>query len=194
MSKTLDFYFGFGSPYSYLAQTQLAGLAERSQCSINYHVLDVRKLFELTGNASPASVPLKRKYLGKDLQMWSRHYNVPFRVPSRFPINSRLAVAGAAIAQTKGKLPEWIETALQAYFVWDRDIADPQVLGELATKIELNADDVAAGVNDPAILKEIDAETEAAAKRGVFGVPTFFIGDDMYFGNDRLMFVEQALK
>ena len=83
---------------------------------------------------------------------------------------------------------------LQAFFVEDRDIADAQVLGELATKIGLDADDVAAGVNDLAILKEIDAETEAAAKRGVFGAPTFFVGDDMYFGSDRLMFVEQALK
>lgn len=194
MSKTLEFYFSFTSPYSYIAHTQLAGLAKRTQCSIAYHVIDLGKIFQLTGNARPISVPAKRKYLAKDIGYWCRYYNIPFKLSSRFPIDTRPAAAGAAAAKRKGKLAEWIETVLQAFFVEDRDIADPLVLGELATKIGLDADDVAAGVNDPAILKEIDAETEAAAKRGVFGAPTFFVGDDMYFGNDRLMFVEQALK
>ena len=194
MSKILDFYFSFTSPYSYIAHTQLAGLAERTQCSIAYHTIDLGKIFELTGNARPISVPAKRKYLAKDIGCWCRYYNIPFKLSSRFPINTRPATAGAAIAQKQGKLPEFVEIVLQAFFVEDRDIADVQVLAELATKIGLDADDVAAGVNDLAILKEIDAETEAAAKRGVFGAPTFFVGDDMYFGSDRLMFVEQALK
>ncbi len=138
-------------------------------------------------------MPAKRKYLAKDIGYWCRYYNIPFKLSSRFPIDTRPAAAGAAIAQKQGKLPEFVEIVLQAFFVEDRDIADAQVLGELATKIWLDADDVAAGVNALAILKEIDAETEAAAKRGVFGAPTFFVGDDMYFGSDRLMFVEQAL-
>lgn len=98
------------------------------------------------------------------------------------------------IAQKEGKLPQFVETVLQAYFVEDQDIADPQVLGNLATKIGLDGQTVACAVNDPVILKQVDTQTQAAAKRGVFGVPAFFIDDDMYWGSDRLMFVEQALK
>ena len=194
MSKILDFYLSFTSPFSYLAQTQLAALAKRTECIITYHLLDHRKLFELASNPGPITVPAKLKYLGKDLRDWCRYYGVPFNLPSRFPINTRPASAGALIAQKAGKLPEWIETVLRAYFVEDQDISEQQVLGKVANKIGLDAQAVNAAVSDPAILQEVDAKTEAAANRGVFGVPTFFIGDDIYWGNDRLMFVEQALK
>lgn len=132
--------------------------------------------------------------MAKDLQDWCRYYNIPFRVPSRFPANSRPSAASAIIAQKEGKLPQFVETVLQAYFVEDRDIADPQVLGNLATKIGLDGQTVASAANDPVILQQVDTQTQAAAKRGVFGVPAFFIDDDMYWGSDRLMFVEQALK
>lgn len=194
MSKILDVYLSFSSPFSYVAQTQLAALAERTQCSIAYHMLDLHKLWEITGNSSPIKVPAKLKYLRKDLQDWCRHYDIPLNAPSRFPIDSRPAALAALAAQRGGKLPQFIETVLHAYFVEDRDIADQQVLGKLAESVGLDAQAVIAAVSDPAILKEVDAKTEAAAKRGVFGVPTFFIGDDMYWGNDRLMFVEEALK
>lgn len=91
-------------------------------------------------------------------------------------------------------MPEFVNTVFQAYFVEDLDIANRQVLEKLADRIGLDAQSVVCAVSDPAILQQVDAETEAAAKRGVFGVPTFFIDDDIYWGNDRLMFVEQALK
>jgi len=194
MSKTLDVYLSFSSPFSYLAQTQLAALAERTQCDIAYHVIDLRKIWEFTGNPGPIDVAAKFNYLVKDVGDWCRHYNVPLNRPSRFPMNNRPASAGAAIAQKAGKLPEYIDRVMRAYFVEDQDIADPQVLGKLGAEIGLDADAVVAGVTDAAILQEVDAKGEAAAKRGVFGVPTFFIGDDMYWGNDRLIFVEEALK
>lgn len=195
MSKTLDFYFSFISPFSYIAQTQLAGLVERTQCNITYHALDHHQLFKLSHNPGPITIPDKAKYLAKDLQDWCKYYNIPFKIPSRFPkTSSRPAAAGAAFAQQQGKLPQWITAVLQAYFVCDRDIADPQVLGEIGTEIGLDAQSVATAVNDPVILQQVDAETKAASGRLIFGVPTFFIGDDMYWGSDRLMFVEQALK
>lgn len=194
MSRILDFYFSFISPFSYISSTQLASLVERTQCNITYHALDHHKLFKFNSNPGPISVPAKAKYLGKDLQDWCRYYDIPFKLPSGFPKTSSLpAATGAAIAKTAGKLPEWIETVLHAYFVEDQDISEQQVLRKLAIEIGLDAQTVSAAVSDPAILQQVDANTEAATKRGVFGVPTFFIGDDIYWGNDRLMFVEQAL-
>lgn len=195
MSKTLDVYISLISPFSYVAQTQLAALAERTGSSIAYHILDHHKLFELSSNPGPITVLAKRKYLGKDLGDWCRYYNIPFKLPSGFPkTSSRPSATVALIAQRAGKLPEFVNTVFQAYFVEDLDIADQQVLEKLADRIGLDAQSVVYAVSDPAILQQVDAETEAAAKRGVFGVPTFFIDDDMYWGNDRLMFVEQALK
>lgn len=194
MSK-LDVYISLISPFSYVAQTQLAALAERTQSSIAYHLLNHHKLFKLASNPGPITIPAKAKYLGKDLQDWCKYYDIPFKLPSGFPkTNSKRGAAGAIIAQREGKLPQFVDIVLQAYFVEDQDIADPQVLGNLASKIGLDAGAVASAAKDPAMLGQVDAETEAAAKRGVFGVPTFFVGDDMYWGSDRLMFVEQALK
>lgn len=194
MSKRLDVYISLISPYSYVANSQLASLVKRTQSSIYYHILDLRQLIEITGNVSPITSPVKRKYLAKDLQDWCRYYHIPFKVPSRFPANSRPSAASAIIAQKEGKLPQFVDIVLQAYFVEDQDIANPQILGNLASKIGLNAEAVTTAAKDPAMLGQVDAETEVAASRGVFGVPTFFVGDDMYWGSDRLMFVEQALK
>lgn len=83
---------------------------------------------------------------------------------------------------------------MKAYYINDLDISAPQVLGEIAQGIGINSETIIMGINDPTIIQAVDAEAEAAAKRGVFGVPTFFIEDNMYWGNDRLMFVEAALK
>ncbi len=90
-------------------------------------------------------------------------------------------------------MAEFIDRAFRAYLVEDLNIEDSQVLGKLAAEVGADGEAEAAAVTDSAVLKQVDIKNEAASKRGVFGVPTFFIGDDMYWGNDRLMFVEKAL-
>ncbi|HEY9691695.1 MAG TPA: 2-hydroxychromene-2-carboxylate isomerase [Oculatellaceae cyanobacterium] len=194
MSKNLDVYLSYSSPFAYLAQTQIRALAERTQCQINYYVIDLRNLWEITGNPGPTNVPAKLKYLGKDIGDWCKHYGVPLNLPSRLPIDSRPASGASIGAQKAGKLPEFVDRVMYAYFVEDQDIAAPQVLSQLAAEIGLDGHTIAAVATDPIILKEVDKLTEEAASRGVFGVPTFFIGNDMYWGSDRLMFVEAALK
>lgn len=194
MSKTLDVYFSFSSPFVYLAQTQLPALVDRYQCQINYHFIDLRKLMQLTGNPGPAQVASKLNYLIKDVKDWKNYYNIPLNIPSRFPIDNRPPIAAALVAKKAGKLTEFMDAVFQAYYVDGRNIDYPEVLKELAVELGLDSETIISAINDPEIQQEIDAETKAAAEKGVFGIPTFFVGDDMYWGNDRLIFVEAALK
>lgn len=99
-------------------------------------MLDLHKLWEITGNSSPIKVPAKLKYLRKDLQDWCRHYDIPLNTPSRFPIDSRPGALAALAAQRGGKLPQFIETVLHAYFLEDRDIADSRYLGNLPNQLD----------------------------------------------------------
>lgn len=194
MSKTIDVYFSFSSPFTYLAKTQFPRLIERYQCQINYHPMDLRLLWKIIENPGPGQIQSKLKYLIKDLNDWSKYYQVPFKMPSRFPMNNRPPSAAALAAKKAGKFEEFIDAALQAYYLKDLDIASSEVLGEIAAELGLDQEEIRAAINDPEINQEIDSETETAAKKGVFGVPTFFVGDEMYWGNDRLIFVEAALK
>lgn len=194
MSKTLEVYLSFSSPFAYLAYTQLPALAERTQCNIDYHVIDLYKVMQLSGNPGPMKVPAKSKYVVKDIFDWCKYYGVTLNVPSRLAINSNPGSAAAKAAKNGGKLPEFIDRVMQAYWLEDKDIADAQVLGKLGAEVGLNGEAIAAAVTDMAILERVAADAEAAVKRGIFGVPAFFIGNDIYWGNDRLMFVEQALK
>ena len=194
MSKTIDVYFCFSSPFTYLAKTQFPALIERYQCEINYHPIDLRLLWKTIENPGPGNIPSKLKYLIKDISDWSKYYQVPFNMPSRFPMNNRPPSAAALAAKKVGKFEEFIDAVLAAYYLKDLDIASSEVLGEIAAELGLDKEAIMAAINDPEINKEIDAETEVAANKGVFGVPTFFVGDEMYWGNDRLIFVEEALK
>ncbi|MGB3508331.1 MAG: 2-hydroxychromene-2-carboxylate isomerase [Microcoleaceae cyanobacterium] len=194
MSKTLDIYYSFSSPFAYLAQSQIPALVERTKCNVNYHLIDLKKLWQRIDNPGPGTIPIKLKYLIKDIEDWRKYYNVPLNIPSRFPIDNRPASAASIVAKKEGKLIDFIEAVMKAYYINDLDISDPEVLGKIAQGIGINSETIITGINDPTILQVIDTEAEAAAKRGVFGVPTFFIGDNMYWGNDRLIFVEAALK
>lgn len=193
MSKTLEVYLSLGSPFAYLATTQVPGLVERTKCNIIYQVIDMYRVFELAGNPGSKDVAAKRKYIVKDISDWCKYYNAPFNMPSRLNINNGAAAAAAIAVEKSGKLPEFIYRSFRAYMVEDLDIQDPQVLGKLAAEVGADGEAVAAAVTDPVVLQEVENRNKAAVERGVFGVPTFFIGDDMYWGNDRLLLVEKAL-
>ncbi len=194
MSKTIDVYFSFSSPFFYLAKTQFPGLIERYQCEISYYPMDLRMLWKKIENPGPGQIPSKLKYLMKDINDWSKYYGVPFKMPSRFPMDNRPPSAAALAAKKAGKFEEFIDAVLQAYYLKDLDIASSEVLGEIAAELGLDKEEIVGAIEDSEINKEIDGITETAANKGVFGVPTFFLGDDMYWGNDRLILVEEALK
>lgn len=190
MANQLDFYFDFRSPYSYLAFTQLGSLSARANL-LPISVLDVMKI---VGN-SPTSVTCgaKGSYVRRDLARWARHYGVPIRPRADMAtIDGKMLLRAVLVSETIGALQLTVETLF--FGVW-RDAADLSVEGcrKLFRNAGLPADAILALVDDQSIVDGLRSRGQRAADRGVFGAPTFFVGEEMYFGNDRLDFVRNRL-
>ncbi len=183
--RTVDFFYDLGSPYSYLAATQLKrlnGLAE-----VRWRPFLIGGVFKATGNSAPATVPAKGPYLFKDLQRLCAFYAVPFAMPKNFPANTLMAMRCLHAVEAE-VLPAISMALFEAYWVEGRDIADPEVLTDL-----LGSEVVRLASTDPVKLALKDT-TDEAVMRGAFGAPTMFLEDDMYFGEDRLFLLEHALR
>ncbi len=193
MSKTLDFYFDYGSPNAYLAHTQMPGLAERTGADVVYKPMLLGGVFKATGNVSPATVPAKSRYMGIDMARFIARYGVPFQRNPHFPVNTLALMRGAVFAERAGFLAPYSEAMFKAMWVDGLNMAEPEVIGKVLAEAGLDVDAILAGVQDQAVKDALIAKTEEAVERGVFGAPTFFVGDEMFFGQDRLEMVEAAL-
>ena len=186
MARTLEFYYDYGSPYSYLADTQVEAIAKRAGAALVRKPMLLGGVFKATGNASPMTVALKSKWSAFDMPMWARHYGVPFNRNPFFPVNTLALMRGAAAAQIDGFFERYHPAIYKAMWVDGINLND---IGEVAKVL------AAAGLDAAKIGKDrLKATTDEAVARGVFGAPTSFVGDMMFFGNDRLPFVEMALK
>ena len=195
MSKTVEFFFDFGSPASYLAWTQLPDLCARHGAELRFRPMLLGGVFQATGNASPISVPAKGRYTLIDFQRFARRYGVAFSLNPHFPINTLTLMRGACAYQLRA--PDQFETYVKAMFeaLWtrQRNLADPAVLAEVLTEAGLDAQAFTAWVAEDEVKAALKAATEEAIQRGVFGAPTCFVGGEMFFGQDRLDFVDEAL-
>lgn len=195
MSKTLEFYFDFGSPTTYLAWTQLPRLCAESGAQLVYKPMLLGGVFQATGNASPVTVPAKGRFMLQDLARFARRYQVPMQFNPHFPINT-LPLMRAAVA-VQQRLPERFEAFLtlifQAMWVQARNLGDPAVLAEVLVAGGFDPQQLLALTAEQAIKDALKANTDEAVKRGVFGAPSLFVGDELFFGQDRLDFVREAL-
>ncbi|MBT8085008.1 MAG: 2-hydroxychromene-2-carboxylate isomerase [Woeseia sp.] len=188
--KSVEFFFDYISSYSYLANSQLATLGAEE---IVYRPVFLGAIMTATGNTPPATVPSRGKYLQKDLQRWAKRYDIPLAMNPVFPQNTLGALRLALVALQENRFAELHEALFAAMWAQRRDLSERSTLHEIATSAGLNADDYLAASNSPDIKDRLKANTDEAVARGAFGAPTFFVGDQMYFGNDRLMFVREAL-
>ena len=194
MSKTLDFYFDFGSPTAYLAHCRLQQLAGKYDLEVNYLPLLLGGVFKATGNVSPVTIPAKGRYMNEhDLPRFARRYGVTLNFNPHFPINTLQAMRGATAARAAGCLAPFVDAVYTAMCVDQRNIGDPEVLREVIAEAGLDADSLLAATADSDVKAELIRVTEEAVARGTFGAPTLFLGDDMFFGQDRLDFIEEAL-
>ncbi|MGH7947875.1 MAG: 2-hydroxychromene-2-carboxylate isomerase [Candidatus Binataceae bacterium] len=190
MSKQLEFFYDYGSPFSYLADTQLSALSKRTNAQVVYRPMLLGAVFKATGNASPAAIPAKRSYMGAELARWSREYGITFKMNPHFPINTIKLMRGALAAQLLGKFDAYHAAAFAGVWAQQMNLGDDGVFAELLR----NAGVDAATLESGEVKDKLRANTDEAISRGVFGAPTFFVGGDMFWGNDRLEWVEQALK
>jgi 2-hydroxychromene-2-carboxylate isomerase len=194
MAKTVEFYFDFGSPYSYLAYKALPGIAAAHGAQIVWRPMLLGGVFKATGNHSPAEIPAKSSWMHQDMQRWAARYGAAFRRNPHFPINTLVLMRGAAGMQLRGTdFPRYVEAIFHAMWAEPRNLGDPAELAAVLGAAGFDADAFQALVNDAAVKEQLKRNTEEAVARGVFGAPTFFVGDEMFWGQDRLDFVAAAL-
>jgi len=196
MTKTVEFYFDLGSPTTYLAHTQLAKICADTQNELIYIPMLLGGVFKATGNASPAMIPAKGRYMFQDLDRFARRYGVQLRFNPHFPINTLIlmrAVTGMQMRQPQ-RFAEFVDCLFRALWVEGRNLNDPQAIAAVLTENGFDPQEIMALTNDESVKAALKENTEAAIKRGVFGAPSMFIGDQLFFGQDRLDFVEEALR
>lgn len=195
MPKTVDFYFDVGSPASYLAWTQLPRLCAETGATLVHKPMLLGGVFQATGNTSPGTVPAKGRYVFNDLGRFAQRYGVPLSKNPHFPIMTLMlmrAVTGIQLRQPE-RLEAFLATVFKAIWIDALNLNDPAVTAQALASGGFAAADILALANDPETKAALKATTEEAVTRGVFGAPTVFVDDAMFFGQDRLDFVREAL-
>jgi 2-hydroxychromene-2-carboxylate isomerase len=194
--RRVEFFFDVGSPTSYLAWTQLPKIAAETGATIDWRPMLLGGVFKATGNASPATVPAKGRWMNEDLQRWAARYGVTLRLNPHFPINTLTLMRGAAGMQLRRpeEFLRYLDVIERAMWEQPKNLGDPDVLAATLADAGFESAAFAALVADPEVKARLIANTEEAVARGVFGAPTFFVGEAMFFGQDRLDFVREALR
>ena len=193
MAKTLEFYFDYGSPYSYLADTQVEAIAKRTGATLERKPMLLGGVFKSTGNHSPAELPLKSAWSAFDMPLWARHYRVPFQRNPFFPINTLALMRGAAAAQLDGSFERYHPAIFKAMWVDGRNLNDIKEVAAVLAGAGLDPQTFGNRIQEQDVKDRLKVTTDEAVGRGVFGAPTSFVDGKMFFGNDRLPFVELAL-
>lgn len=193
MAKSVDFYFDYGSPTTYLAWTQLPALSKRTGATVNYKPILLGGVFQATGNRSPVEIAAKGKYMFDDLKWFAARYGVKYQRNAHFPINTLNLMRGALAALRDGYFVPYSEAIFKAMWVDDVNMNEVAQIGKVLSAAGLDAQKIMAATQEPAIKEALKSATEEAVQRGVFGAPTFFVGEHMHFGQDRLPYVEELL-
>ncbi len=195
----IDFIFDFGSPNAYLSSAVLADVAARTGATVNVLPCLLGGIFKATNNASPmvafGDVKGKLAYEGLETRRFvSKHGLTAFRSNPHFPVNTLLIMRGLVAAARAGVGDRYRAAVLAAMWEAGEKMDDPAVMERVLTAAGLDAAGLLAATQDPEVKAELVANTEAAVARGVFGIPTFFVGDEMFFGKDRLGQVEDEVR
>ena len=198
MTKTVDFYFDFASPNAYLSHQVVPGIEERTGTKFNYIPVLLGGIFKATNNKPPMEaffgILNKNEYQSVEMKRFQERHGIDkFKMNPHFPVMSLQIIRGAVGAQQDGYLDKYIDEVLKHMWEEPKKMDDPEVIKEAFTESGFEADRLMNQMQDPDIKAQLIENTENAVKRGTFGIPTFFVGDDIYFGKDTLWQVEEAL-
>jgi 2-hydroxychromene-2-carboxylate isomerase len=194
----IEFFFDCSSPWTWLAFHNIQPLARELGVEVRWRPVLVGGIFNAVNPSvyefRQNGVPAKQAYLIKDLQDWARLAGLTIKFPpATFPVNSVKAMRGCILLEPEGKLVPFAQAVFEAYWAHDRDISQDAVLGELCERVGVEPGAFFEGIARPEIKAQLKANTDEVIARGGFGSPTIFVGDDMYFGNDRLALVREAV-
>jgi 2-hydroxychromene-2-carboxylate isomerase len=187
-----DFFFDFSSPYSYLAATQLSGIEGRTGARARLLPITLGGVRKTTGHQMPP--PQQLKYMAEDTSRWAQKYGVPMQIPAAFPVSTILPLRACLAAIHEGKGEQAMRALFRTYWVEGKDISQADVVESALDGAELSGAALVARAHVQDVKDELRRNTDLALRRGVFGVPTIFVGERSFWGNDRLEFVESALR
>jgi 2-hydroxychromene-2-carboxylate isomerase len=151
-------------------------------------------IFQATGNAGPFAIPAKQAWYAGDMALWARHLGVPLNPSPHWPIHSLQIMRGVFVAEERGELDAYLVAMFEANFMRARNLTEADEVRNTLVEAGLDADTYFAEIRRDDIKVRLRKNSDAAVSRGAFGVPTFFVGEQMFFGQDRLHFVKQALQ
>jgi 2-hydroxychromene-2-carboxylate isomerase len=195
MSGHVEFFFDFMSPFSYLASTRVEAMVGGQGGVVSWRPCFLPAILKATDNRGQGQIPAKIPWVLKDLANWAEFLEIPpVRVPDTFPFLATQANRSALVAIDEGKGATFCVAMFAAIWRDGRDPNDSSVLADVVRSVGLDAEMVLARAASQPLKDRLKAQSEEAVRRGAFGVPTFFIGDEMFVGNDRLDFVVRRLK
>lgn len=195
----IECYFDCSSPWTYLGFHNLLLMANRLEFEIEFKPILVGGIFN-TVNPSVyenrrAPVKAKARYHGKDLQDWARFSGLKIIMPpSVFPVNSVKIMRACILLKPEGRLVDFALQAFEIYWSEDKDISQDEIVEEVCLRVGIDIPTVMEGIKSDTVKNILRENTNEAMERGAFGSPTFFLGEDMYFGNDRLILLEDAIR
>jgi 2-hydroxychromene-2-carboxylate isomerase len=192
MATTFEFFFDLASPYSYLASTRLRGIEARTGAKGRLVPITLGGLRKSTGHQMPPAPQLK--YMAEDTSRWAQKYGVPMQIPKAFPVSTIAALRAVIAAAREGNDAPAMDALFRVYWGDGEDISDAKVIESALTKAGLDGKRLVEQTQNQEIKDELRRNTDLALARGVFGVPMIFVGERSFWGNDRLEFVESALK
>ncbi|HBK09180.1 MAG TPA: disulfide bond formation protein DsbA [Acetobacteraceae bacterium] len=193
-----EFHFDFGSPNAYLAHRVIPGIEARTKAGFRYVPVLLGGIFKATGNRSPmeafAGIRNKLEYERLETERFLRRHRIEDYVRNPFfPVNTLMMMRGAAAAEIDGGLAEYVRAMFHHMWEAPKKLDEPDVFRDALIASGLDADAILSRIQDPAVKSRLIANTEMSVARGAFGSPTFFVGDAIYFGKDRLRDVEEAI-
>ena len=195
MAREVEFLFDFGSPTAYLAYTQLPRIAAQRKARILWRPILLGGVHKASGNSPPMTVPAKGRWMFHDIARWVKRYGVAYQMNPHFPINT-VALMRAAVG-VQMKMPEqfipFVDAVYKAFWADARNMGDAAEVGSVLRAAGLDAERIVALTAEQEVKDRLKSNSDEAVARGVFGAPSFFVGGELFFGQDRLEFVAEAL-
>ena len=197
MAKSFEFFFDYTSPTAYIGDFAARAVAERTGAEMIYRPMFLGGVMQATGNRPPGTVPAKAKYLSVDVPRCAARYGLTYKLNPAFPINTlKLLRASLALQEEDPATFERLRDESWAR-IWGasgpKDLGKADEIKSMCEDLNLDAERILAWGSDDGLKAKLAANTEEAIERGVFGAPTFFVGDEIFFGHDRLDYVEERL-
>jgi 2-hydroxychromene-2-carboxylate isomerase len=190
---TVEFVYDFVSVPSHIAWHVLRPMVEQAGARLLVAPVFCGGVFKATGNTGPLGVPAKRAWYLRDLQLWARKRGVPLVLSPFLPVRSLHLMRGSFVAEERGEAPRYMDVVFDAIYVRALDLGRLEVFHETLRGAGFDGDAYLEGIERPDIKGRLTDATDRAVQRGVFGVPSFFVGDELFFGQDRLEFVIEAV-